>query len=496
MGQPQAGGPVIAFASPWFLLAGALAALVPLVLHLIRRRPPSRAPLPTQRFLTEDPRTAVRVSRPTDLLLLALRMLLLVLAGAAFARPTWFPAPEGTSEIVLLDRGAAMQGEAWARAVAEARRRLMGPEDVARGELVLFDTAATRIPRRQVTPALFDSLASARPSSAAISYAAALRAIPPAARELRGADSVRVTLLSRLRWGGWGEGMAPLREAAWPGAIETPDLGPAATSADSASSDSASSDSTAANDTTASGDDARRATVIAPGERGVFVRAALGATGWAVRSMAGADALPADDARLYVVLAPTSPALAAAIEERARGGATVVIPRSGVTDALRDVLPWVDFAPEDRPGGELFFSPSLQVDGASDGSSGEPKPGAATLAAWEDGRAAASSVRLGEGCVVFLATDLEGGELPFQASYPRLVDRLAHGCDAPNAAVSADQPLDAGARAVLRGDGPAAVAASAIAPSGGGFAFGRWIMAAALVVALVETFFAYRRRTA
>jgi Aerotolerance regulator N-terminal len=494
VGQPQAERAVIAFSAPWFLLAGALAALVPLALHLIRRRPPSRAPLPTQRFLSEDPRTAVRVSRPTDLLLLALRMLLLVLAGAAFARPTWFPAPKGTSEIVLLDRGAAMSGDAWARAVAEARRRLMGPGEVARGELVLFDTAATRIPRRQVTPALFDSLASARPSAGAIRYAAALRAIPPAARELRGADSVRVTLLSRLRWGGWGEGMAPLREAAWPGAIETPDLGPATTSADSASSDSTSSETS--NDTTASGDDARRAVVIAPGDRGAFVRAALGATGWAVRTMAGADALPADDARLFVVLAPTSPALAAAIGERARGGATVVVPRSGVTDALADVLPWADFAPEDRPGGELFFSPSLQIDGASDGSAGAPKPGAATLAAWEDGRAAAAAARVGEGCVVFLATDLEGGELPFQASYPRLLDRLAHGCEPQSAAVSADQPLDAGARAVLRGQGPAAVAASAIAPSGGGLAFGRWIMAAALVVALIETFFAYRRRTA
>src|SRR3712207_53890 len=112
---------------PAFLVAGALAMLVPLALHLIRRRPPMRAPLPTARFLVEDPRNAVRVSRPTDLPLLALRMLLLLLLGFALARPAWLPTPEGTSTVVLLDRGAAMQGDGWRAAVGEARRSLLDP---------------------------------------------------------------------------------------------------------------------------------------------------------------------------------------------------------------------------------------------------------------------------------------------------------------------------------------------------------------------------------
>jgi hypothetical protein len=160
---------VITFGTPAFLLAGALAALVPLALHLIRRRPPARAPLPTQRFLAPDPRTSVRVSRPTDLLLLALRMLLLVLAGAAFARPVWLPSSSGTSEIVLLDRGAgAASGDGRRQAVAAARQRLLGADGVARGELVLFDTAAVRVPRRRITPALFDSLASAPASTSPV----------------------------------------------------------------------------------------------------------------------------------------------------------------------------------------------------------------------------------------------------------------------------------------------------------------------------------------
>ena len=120
---------MLTLAVPAFLVAGALAMLVPLALHLIRRRPPMRAPLPTARFLAEDPRNAVRVSRPTDLPLLALRMFLLLLLGLALARPAWLPAPEGTSTVVLLDHGAAMRNAGWNAAVSEARRTLLDAED-------------------------------------------------------------------------------------------------------------------------------------------------------------------------------------------------------------------------------------------------------------------------------------------------------------------------------------------------------------------------------
>src|SRR5688500_16708223 len=135
--------------------------LVPLALHLIRRRPLGRAPLPTARFLVEDPRKAVRVSRPTDLPLLALRMLLLLLLGFGLARPAWIPTPEGTSTVVLLDRGSAMRGDGWRAAVGEARRSLRDADGASRGELVMFDTAAVRVPRARITPALFDSLMTA-----------------------------------------------------------------------------------------------------------------------------------------------------------------------------------------------------------------------------------------------------------------------------------------------------------------------------------------------
>ena len=57
-----------------------------------------------------------------------------------------------------------------------------------------------------------------------------------------------------------------------------------------------------------------------------------------------------------------------------------------------------------------------------------------------------------------------------------------------------DAPLDAGARAVLRGSGPAALSASEIPGAGGGIPLGRWVMAMALLVAIAETVVAYGRR--
>ncbi|HEU0016683.1 MAG TPA: BatA domain-containing protein, partial [Longimicrobium sp.] len=272
---------MLRFAVPGFLLAGALAMLVPLALHLIRRRPPGRAPLPTTRFLSPDPRNAVRVSRPTDLLLLALRMLLLLLAGAAFARPAWLPAPRGTSTVVLLDRSAAM-GDAWREAVGSARGALLGADGGVRGELVLFDTAAVRVPRARIRPALFDSLAAARPAGAA-DYAAALRAVPPAARELRGSNSVRVRMISALRQEGWSTGLAPLRRAAWPGSLELVPVAAARAGAD-----------------TAPPARERSAVVAASGGGGRYVAAALAALGYAVRTASPA-AVPGD-ADVYVVL--------------------------------------------------------------------------------------------------------------------------------------------------------------------------------------------------
>jgi hypothetical protein len=470
---------VLTLGIPAFLLAGALAMGVPLALHLIRRRPPLRAPLPTARFLTEDPRNAVRVSRPTDLRLLVLRMLLLLLLGLALARPAWVPAPEGTSTLVLLDRGSSMRGDGWRAALGEARRALIGADGEARGELVMFDTAAERVPRSRITPALFDSLLAAGASNHPADYAAALRAIPASARELRGADSVRVRMISALADGGWTPGLAPLRRAAWPGTVDLARVPLVPAERDSGY---------------APAPPLTALTLSARG--GGFASAALGAAG-----VEGGRADPraplAADAAVYLLLDAPSAATAAQLLERARAGATLIVTPAAATDAIRAALPWTGgFAiARNSAGGAMWFGPELELAGAAGRvEAGRSVDGARVAAAWEDGRPAALAKPLGSGCIVFVGAELEGGELPFQAEYPAALARLARACASDVPLAPDARPLDPGALALLRGRGPASVPASAVGASEAGIGLGRWVLGAAILIALVETWLAYRRR--
>jgi hypothetical protein len=152
----------------------------------------------------------------------------------------------------------------------------------------------------------------------------------------------------------------------------------------------------------------------------------------------------------------------------------------------------------DSGGGGMWLASGPHVSGAGMRVSGDAARGAAVVASWDDGRPAAAARRLGRGCVVFAATELERGEMTLDAAYPRLLDGLARGCEASDGPSSIDRnaPLDAGARAVLRGTGPGVVAARTVPGWGGGVPLGRWALAAALLAALAETFFAYGRRRA
>ena len=80
------------FLAPWALLAGALAAAGLVVLHLVARQRPAAYALPTARFVPDRRTLVSRASRRSrDLLLLALRVILVLSAAAAFARPVLTP---------------------------------------------------------------------------------------------------------------------------------------------------------------------------------------------------------------------------------------------------------------------------------------------------------------------------------------------------------------------------------------------------------------------
>jgi hypothetical protein len=173
------------FAAPAFLAAGVAAAIVVTALHFLARQRPRKAVFPTARFVPErQARAPSSALKPTDLLLLLLRVAALLFLGAAFARPAWSAVHSGTARVVLVDRSRAVGNVAQARDSADA---LLRDGDA----LVLFDSAARVAPK--------DSLHALGASGARGSISAALVAAHQAAAALaERVDSVELVIISPL----------------------------------------------------------------------------------------------------------------------------------------------------------------------------------------------------------------------------------------------------------------------------------------------------------
>ncbi len=197
------------FLAPWALAVGALSAVGALVLHLVARQRPAAFVLPTTRFIPDQRTLVSRVAtRPRDLLLLALRMLLLLAAGAAFARPVLTPARGAIAHVVLLDRSRAVANAAAARA-----RALVGSGSPV--VIIAFDSMPTTL-----APAAWDSVTASPRTGAPGSLSAALVAARRAGAALaQRADSVQLHLVSPVAASELDAATARAR-AAWPGAIQ------------------------------------------------------------------------------------------------------------------------------------------------------------------------------------------------------------------------------------------------------------------------------------
>ncbi|HSF16848.1 MAG TPA: BatA domain-containing protein [Vicinamibacteria bacterium] len=137
------------FLSPLFFL-GALALVVPVIIHLTHREKKDVVEFPSLMFLRRIPYRSVRRQKLRHLLLFALRCLALLLLVLAFARP-FFESPMrasasslGPREIVLLVDNSYSMGYRGrlAEAKTEARSRIqsLGPDD--RVSLIVFSNRA------------------------------------------------------------------------------------------------------------------------------------------------------------------------------------------------------------------------------------------------------------------------------------------------------------------------------------------------------------------
>jgi hypothetical protein len=115
----------VTFLFPWFFAVAVAAAAAAVGLHFIVMRQAPREMFPTARFVPDRELDAPAIGRrPADLVLLALRVALLLLIGAAFARPVVPPRRVPLYRIVAVDSGSISTALVRAlRSAAEARER-------------------------------------------------------------------------------------------------------------------------------------------------------------------------------------------------------------------------------------------------------------------------------------------------------------------------------------------------------------------------------------
>jgi hypothetical protein len=133
------------FLAPGFLLGGLAVAAVVGLLHLLAWKRPPETVFPTARFVPDRPARAVsRALRPTDLLLLLLRLLIVAAIALAFAGPLW-ARRDGVRRVILADVSGSVRDPA---ATADSVLALARPGDVviAFGSAARVVGVATRAP--------------------------------------------------------------------------------------------------------------------------------------------------------------------------------------------------------------------------------------------------------------------------------------------------------------------------------------------------------------
>lgn len=196
------------FLAPLFFYVALGVAAGAVALHFIVTRQPTSSPLPTVRFV---PTSAVRVTTvapvPEDLLLLLVRVLIILLVGAALARPVLVPHRRPLARVVLAD---VSRGVGPIQTVRDSARALLGPGDV----LVVFDSAA-RVVRRGAADSAAKLVRTARAGRLSPALVAALRA---ASAMRDAADSIELAIVSPLRANEL-DGSTQAIRALWPGRV-------------------------------------------------------------------------------------------------------------------------------------------------------------------------------------------------------------------------------------------------------------------------------------
>lgn len=372
----------MSFLAPLSLLLGGAAAAAVLALHLLTTRRPPPLALPTARFVpVGEARAVARSSKPTDLLLMALRMLAVLLVGAAFARPMMDAPGPKVRAVVLLERSRAVAAPDEAARLA---REALGEG----GALVVFGDSARELPVDSIGPGVTASIDSnvseGRPAlSAAGSLSGAFIAARAAAAGIApGADSVRLVVVSPLTEAAVDAATPALRDT-WPGRVE---LIRVAATPDSAVGERAALVTSLEDDP------------LAPAV------AALGALrgGHAVRIVRGT--------------------VSAADSTWARGADRVLIAWPARFEAAASVRGVTAFGAASRPSASSTATVVAPL-------AALPVPEGTPIARWNDGASAVTQSTLGASCVRHVGIGLPlAGDLTLRAPFARLLASLTEPC--------------------------------------------------------------------
>ena len=419
------------FAAPFFAWAAAGVALATVALHLLAWRRPPETPLPTARFAPERPvRMVSRAVRPTDLGLLALRVLLLMLVGVALAGPVLTPGREGTARVIVVDRSRSAGSGAGVTAPAREAFR-------TGDALVVFDSAA-----REVVAPTADSITSVTPSQGAGSLSAALVLGSRIAQRLaRIRDSVVIVLVSPVTTDELDAATASVRRT-WPGPLQLVRAG------------------AAPNDT---------ASPAIP-----EVRAGAGDPVGVALALSG----PLAGGRSVRVVRDGATAADSAWARA--GNAVVTWPIATPAEWSRRAAVDTAFAVATvGPGAATVIAPFIRVAEA---------PVGRVVARWSDGDPAVTEAALGAGCVrVVTVAPASTGDLAVTPAFRRFVERLAAPCgDARQLRPAPDSVLSRLLPATIAVDALGPVAVEAREPPQRTLV--AWLLGLALATAVAEMF--------
>ncbi|HUQ46724.1 MAG TPA: BatA domain-containing protein [Gemmatimonadaceae bacterium] len=126
----------MSFLAPGFFYVSLAVAAAVVALHFIVTRQPRAAVLPTARFVPNLPANATaRATRPSDLWLMLLRVLLVLLIGAGLARPIFKPSRAANARVILVDASRSV-GEI--AAIRDSAARYYREGDA----VIVFDSVA------------------------------------------------------------------------------------------------------------------------------------------------------------------------------------------------------------------------------------------------------------------------------------------------------------------------------------------------------------------